>query len=154
VYSDLNGEVESLRDGLFELTNELKKAETALSEMENESHKDEHSAATALSRTYDVSTMKYFTEFFFLLLLFFYYYLFVRFTASLGRHEKLSANAARDRPTAETSERRRFEGVQKRQENVGERTERDGKAVQAAQAETPKRVKNAGERKRLLDVGR
>lgn len=67
MYSDLNGEVESLRDGLFELTNELKSAETALSEMENESHKDEHSSATALSRTYDVSTVKHFTEFFLLL---------------------------------------------------------------------------------------
>lgn len=40
---------------MFDLTNDLNKVDLTLSEMDNESHQDRHTAETAISNTYHVS---------------------------------------------------------------------------------------------------
>jgi len=54
-YSDLNSKTETLRNTLFELTNDINNANFTLSELENESHKSRHTSETAICKTYHVS---------------------------------------------------------------------------------------------------
>lgn len=54
-YLDLNSKTETLRNTIFELTNDINKADYTLSELENESHKDRHTSETAICKTYHVS---------------------------------------------------------------------------------------------------
>lgn len=54
-YSELNTKIETLRDSLIDLTNNLVNTDLTLTELENESHKDRHTSETALSKTYHVS---------------------------------------------------------------------------------------------------
>jgi len=54
-YLDLNSKTETLRNALFELTNDINNANFTLSELENESHKNRHTSETAICKTYHVS---------------------------------------------------------------------------------------------------
>jgi len=56
-YSDLNDKIETLRNSLSELTNDLNIVDLTLSGLENESYKDRHTSETAICKTYHVSVV-------------------------------------------------------------------------------------------------